>query len=178
MKDLINLVVLPSCLSLSPFTGWHILPLMDGYNPSVSGCLKLFSLILSLVYVHLQTRIHRTVDSRNKNCFRKFGCQTRGIPNTSHRTSEHSCCQQGLRRCDCSPMITYHKARDRWVRADFCLLLYTHTNQNRANKEKQSLSWKTTLKKNDVHSYPASSWQSSFYKTYLMFTTTWRLGRE
>lgn len=157
---------------------WHIFTLMDRYNPSVSGCWKFFSLILSLVYVHLHTWMHRTVDSRNKNCFRKFQLTTTWNAQYKQWTPEHSCCQQRLCRCDCSPMITYHEARDHWARADFCLLLYTNTNQNRANKEKQSLSWKTTLKKNDVHSDPASSWQSSFYKTYLMFTTTWRLGRE
>lgn len=27
-----------------------------------------------------------------------------------------------LCRCNCSPMITYHKARDNWVKVAFCLL--------------------------------------------------------
>lgn len=71
VKELINLVVLPSCLSLSLLTWWNIFTLIDGYNPSVSGCLKLFSLMLSLVYANLHSSTHSTTESRSKNCFGK-----------------------------------------------------------------------------------------------------------
>lgn len=83
-----------------------------------------------------------------------------------------------LSRCHCSLMIAYYKAIDNWAQVASCLLLCTKYKQNIANKRKQPRSWKATLKKNDVHSYPASSWQSTFSKTYLMFTTTRRLGKE
>lgn len=55
VKDLINLRVLPFCLSLSLFSRWNIFTLTNGHKPPMSGCLKLVSLTLSLDYTHLHT---------------------------------------------------------------------------------------------------------------------------
>ena len=82
--------------SPSLFFWWNIFTLINECNPSVSGCLKLFSLIPSLIYTHLHTSTHCTMESRNKNYFGKWSWHLCRIPSTSNWTSENSPLPSGV----------------------------------------------------------------------------------
>ena len=69
------------------------------------------------------------MESRNKNYFRKWSQHLCGIPKQLN-PGVLSVANRVLYRCNCSLMITYHKARDKWAKVAFCLLSCTKKKKN------------------------------------------------
>lgn len=64
------------------------------------------------------------MESINKNYFRKWSQHLCGIPKQLN-PRELSVANRVLYMCNCSLMITYHKARDNWAKVASCLLSCT-----------------------------------------------------